>query len=102
MMRSEFTVMDDRSCLKNHQSIPLKNLSASENVKSLDIEKNALKKTPIIKIKLDRKRLNQSLTFDMGQDEVFGNSNKHFKASLALSSSPITPLKQSATAAVTS
>lgn len=57
-IRSEFTVVDDSSCLKNHSNIPLKNNSTTENIKSLENSKQQTKKTPIIKIKLDRKRMN--------------------------------------------
>lgn len=43
--------------MKFKASIPVKNYSASDQIMTLD-SKNENKKTPIIKIKLDRKRLN--------------------------------------------
>lgn len=69
-VRSDYEIVDEMSRLKIHSGIPVKNHSATDQIKSLDTQECG-KKTPIIKIKLDRKRLNQSLTFDIGQQEEF-------------------------------
>lgn len=83
--------------LKIHAGIPVKNYSATDQVKSLET-KEVGKKTPKIKIKLDRKsfvktRLNSQLPF---QNELQSNLIKDSITirAIASSSQPATPLKQ--------